>query len=232
MVRGGVPGMSWFLAVLLSAVAIVIPRVAAAEDEAISVSDETTLKLLEALDQQQMPDVVLWILDRAAADTRAGKTLKQEVAFRRASALVGVSQSEGDAEKRAALLDKAQQALDGFLASDPPLERRIDALMQKGGLLIARGRVNLEKAKRPAADAGALRAAAVPRVPRASSAVPATISAAVPVAKVPAVGPATATKVAIAERVAAIATAAIAAPLSPAAPTSAHSFSSRSIPRT
>lgn len=133
-----------------------------ADEAPISVSDSTTLKLLKALDQQQMPDVVLWILDRVAADEQAGKTLKQEVAFRRAAALVGVSQSEGDAEKRAALLDGAQQALDGYLASDPPLDRRIDALMQKGGLLIARGRVNLEKAKRPGADADALRAAAVP----------------------------------------------------------------------
>lgn len=147
---------------LLAAAGMCVAPAASAEDELISVSDETTLKLLEALDQQQMPDVVLWILDGVAADPAAGKTLKQEVAFRRASALVGVSQSEGDAEKRAGLLDAAQLALEGFLASDPPLERRIDALMQKGGLLLARGRVNLEKAKRPSADARALRAAAVP----------------------------------------------------------------------
>lgn len=151
------------VAVLLTvAVAFAGAAARAADAEPVSVSDETTLKLLKALDQQQMPDVVLWILDRVAADTQAGKTLKQEVAFRRAAALVGVSQSEGDAEKRADLLNGAQQALDAYLASDPPLERRIDALMQKGGLLIARGRVNLEKAKRPGADATSLRAAAVP----------------------------------------------------------------------
>ena len=150
------------MAVVAMVVAVSLGRTQAAETEPLSVSDETTLKLLAALDQQQMPDVVLWILDRVAADKQAGKALQQEVAFRRASALVGVSQSEGDAEKRAELLDGAQRALDAFLASDPPLERRIDALMQKGGLLIARGRVNLEKAKRPGADAEALRAAAVP----------------------------------------------------------------------
>lgn len=136
--------------------------VRAAADEPASVSDRTTLKLLEALDEQRMPDVVLWILDRVAADNQAGEPLKQEVAFRRASALVGVSQSEGDAEKRAALLDGAQRALDVFLGQNPSPDRRIDALMQKGGLLIARGRVNLEKAKRPGADADSLRAAAVP----------------------------------------------------------------------
>jgi hypothetical protein len=150
------------MVVVAAVVASSTGRARAAETEPRSVSDETTLKLLAALDQQQMPDVVLWILDRVAADKQAGKALQQEVAFRRASALVGVSQSEGDAEKRAELLDGAQRALDAFLASDPPLERRIDALMQKGGLLIARGRVNLEKAKRPGADAEALRAAAVP----------------------------------------------------------------------
>ena len=162
MVRGSGAGVLWGLAVFLGFAVIGDTPAAVAEEQAISVSDETTLKLLDALDQQQMPDVVLWILDRVAADAQAGKTLKQEVAFRRASALVGVSQSEGDAEKRAELLNNAQQALDGFLESGPPLPRRIDALMQKGGLLIARGRVNLEKAKRPGADADALRAAAVP----------------------------------------------------------------------
>ena len=159
----GIPSLR--LAVLLALSAIVLPvsgAVAADDEEPVPVADRSTLKLLEALDEQQMPDVVLWILDRVAADPQAGKPLKQEVAFRRASALVGVSQSEGDAEKRSQLLDGAQQALDAFLKSDPPLERRIDALMQKGGLLIARGRVNLEKAKRPGADAVSLRTAAVP----------------------------------------------------------------------
>lgn len=162
LARGGILDLACLTAVLFAAVAMRGVPAHAAEAESVSVADETTLKLLEALDQQQMPDVVLWILDRVAADAQAGKALKQEVAFRRASALVGVSQSEGDAEKRAELLDGAQKALDSFLASGPPLDRRIDALMQKGGLLIARGRVNLEKAKRPGADAGGLRAAAVP----------------------------------------------------------------------
>lgn len=152
------------LAIALATVGVTVLSGAswAADNEPVSVSDATTLKLLKALDQQQMPDVVLWILDRAASDDQAGKTLQEEVAFRRASALVGVSQSESDAEKRGELLDGAQKALDAFLAGEPSLERRIDALMQKGGLLIARGRVNLDKAKRPGADVTALRAAAVP----------------------------------------------------------------------
>ncbi|MEO1992857.1 MAG: hypothetical protein ABGW78_13040, partial [Pirellulales bacterium] len=136
--------------------------VCAAEEEKISVSDQATLSLLKALDEQDMPDVVLWILDSVANEKKAGKTLQQEVAFRRATALVGVSQSEGDAEKRVQLLDNAEQALDSFLTDDPPLYLRIEALMQKGGLLVARGRVNLEKAKRPGADSAALRAASVP----------------------------------------------------------------------
>lgn len=141
-----------------------------AEHEKISVSDQATLSLLRALDEQEMPDVVLWILDSVAKEKEAGKTLQQEVAFRRATALVGVSQSEGDAEKRVQLLDNAEQALDSFLADDPPLRLRIEALMQKGGLLVARGRVNLEKAKRPGADASSLRSASVPFFDKAISA--------------------------------------------------------------
>lgn len=159
---GGLRGVVTTAVVAAAVAMFSIGQTRAAETEPVSVADETTLKLLEALDKQQMPDVVLWILDRVAADKQAGKALRQEVAFRRASALVGVSQSEGDAEKRAELLDGAQRALDDFLASNPPLDRRIDALMQKGGLLLARGRVNLEKAKRPGVDSEALRAAAVP----------------------------------------------------------------------
>lgn len=137
-------------------------REAQAADPPPSVADATTMKLLKALDDRRMPDVTLWVLDRVATDASAGEALKKEVAFRRAAALVGVTQSESDAVKRAALLDDAQKSIDAFLALNPPLDRRIDALIQKGSLLIARGRMNLDKARQPGAEAEPLRAAAVP----------------------------------------------------------------------
>ncbi|MFM8634529.1 MAG: hypothetical protein ACKOEX_06930 [Planctomycetia bacterium] len=127
-----------------------------------ALGDKTAIKLLKALDERRMPDVALWVLDRVAADAAAGKEVKQEVAFRRASALVGVTKSESDPEKRAGLLDEAQKAMDAFLQSDPPLDRRIEALIQKGTLLVARGRMTLDKSKQPGADVEKLRAAAVP----------------------------------------------------------------------
>jgi hypothetical protein len=139
-----------------------LPAARAADEPAPAAADLTTLKLLDALEERRMPDVVIWVLDRIAADKDAGPTLKQEAAYRRAKALLGVTRTEADPGKRAAVLDQAEQAFDAFLASNPPLDRRVDALMEKGSLLVARGRLSLDQAKRPGADAAALQAAARP----------------------------------------------------------------------
>lgn len=114
--------------------------------------------MLKALDERGMPDVVLWVLDRVAADKDAGTSAKQEVAFRRAAALVAVTKTEADPARRSLLLDDAQTAFDAFLESNPAIDRRVEALMQKGGLLMARGRAMLDQAKKPGADAAKLRA--------------------------------------------------------------------------
>lgn len=134
--------------------------VALAED-APSASDIASQRLLDALEERQMPDVVLLVLDRVDADKEAGAALKREVPFRRAKALVAVSRTESDPAKRVANLDRAEKELDAFLAAKPDAERAIAAYMQKGNLLVERGRSKVEQAKRPGADAKPLLAAAV-----------------------------------------------------------------------
>jgi len=117
---------------------------------------ETRL-FLDRLEERQMPDVMLWVLDRIEADAGAAADLKTEVRFRRALALVARSRSEVDAGKRALAYDAAQKEIDAYLATKPQGVRAIDAYTQKGNLLIERGRGKLEQAKRPKADVQALR---------------------------------------------------------------------------
>jgi hypothetical protein len=112
---------------------------------------------LDRLEERQMPDVMLWVLDRIGADAGASADLKSEVRFRRAMALVARSRSEADSGKRAQAYDEAQKEIEAFLATKPEGVRAIDAYTQKGNLLIERGRGKLEQAKRPKADVKALR---------------------------------------------------------------------------
>jgi hypothetical protein len=119
-----------------------------------------TRLFLERLEERQMPDVMLWVLDRIAADPEAAPELKGEVRFRRATALVAASRSEADSGKRAQAYDEAQKEIDAYLATKPRGLQAVDAYTQKGNLLIERGRGKLEQAKRPKADVKAVRAEA------------------------------------------------------------------------
>ena len=127
-----------------------------------STNDITTARLLDALDERQMPDVVLWVLDRVEKDPEAAADLKQEVSFRRAAALVATSRSESNAARRAEVYDRAGLEIDAFLKASPEGERAIQAYLQKGNLLIERGRAKIEESKRPGQDAKKLRQDALP----------------------------------------------------------------------
>lgn len=126
-----------------------------------SAAERSTRLLLEGLDERQMPDVMLWVIERAAADPAISESFKKELPFRRATALVGVSRTEGDAAKRAAILDDAERSLDEFLATSPAGDLAIAAYTQKGNLLIERGRGKLDQAKRPGQDATKLSSEAI-----------------------------------------------------------------------
>ncbi len=131
----------------------------AAEETAADIS---TRRLLDALDDQPMPDMTLAILERVTADPQASVDLKREVPLRRAGALVGMSKTEGDSKKRAAYLDDAQKALDEFLASGAFSDRQaISAYSQKGNLLVERGLSKADQSTKPGADAAKLRAEAL-----------------------------------------------------------------------
>jgi len=88
--------------------------------------------------------------------------LLREVPLRRATAQVALSRNEADPTKRGTMLDAAQASLDAFLAGKPEGVPAIAAFTQKGNLLLERGRLKAEQAKRPGADAEALRAEAIP----------------------------------------------------------------------
>lgn len=148
-----IPGVLLFASVVFSAMGH------AAEETAADIS---TRRLLDAMEEQQMPDMTLAVLERVTADPKASAELKREVPLRRAAALVGLSKTEGDSKKRAVLLDGAQKALDEFLASGKFSDTQaIAAYTQKGSLLVERGRTKADQANRPGADAEKLRAEAL-----------------------------------------------------------------------
>jgi hypothetical protein len=126
-----------------------------------SVKAVTARRLLDGLEERQMPDVALWVLDRLEADPEADAGIKKEIPFRRAAALVGTSRNETDSGKRGAIFDRAEKEIDRFLADSPDGEKAIKAYAQKGNLLVERGRTKVELAKRPGEDVAKLQSEAV-----------------------------------------------------------------------
>lgn len=120
-----------------------------------------TERLLDMLDERQMPDVSLWVLERVARDAESYPSLQKETPFRRATALVATSRLETDANKRAKTLDDAEKEIDRFLEGSPAGDQAIAAFTQKGNLLVERGRSKVDQSKRPGEDAKARLAEAV-----------------------------------------------------------------------
>ena len=160
-----------------------MPRPLAAE-EGLSARDAATEALLDALQDREMPDVVLWVLDRVAADPKAAEEVKRKLPFRRASALVGTTRTESDSKKRSAILDEAEKEIDSFLATGPEGRTAIDAYSQKGNLLIQRGRNKVEQAKRPGVDVKSLWAEALGFFDGAIKALQGTVKPGQPIEKV------------------------------------------------
>jgi hypothetical protein len=133
----------------------------AAVADDLPIRDAATVALLEQLQEREMPDVMLWVLDRVAADSKASADLKNQIPFRRASALVATTRTELNSQKRAAILDEAEKEIDRFLATGPDGRAAIDAYSQKGNLLIKRGQSKVAAAKQPGADVTTLRGEAV-----------------------------------------------------------------------
>jgi hypothetical protein len=148
---------------VLAAMFVVVSTAApAAAAEAAGAWEDGTLRLLDALEEREMPDVTLWVLSRIEKDATAAPTLKQEVPFRRAEALVATSRNESSAVRRGELYEQATKQLDAFLKTVPEGETAVKAYLQKGNLLVSRGRAKLEQAARPGEDAKKLKGEAVP----------------------------------------------------------------------
>ena len=104
---------------LHAATAVAMALGSAVLADTLPVRDAATVALLEQLQERDMPDVMLWVLDRVAADPKASADLKKQLPFRRASALVATTRTELDAAKRAAILDEAEKEIDRFLVTGP-----------------------------------------------------------------------------------------------------------------
>jgi hypothetical protein len=156
-------GVSSVGAVLATACIVAVCTVVctAAEKADQPTEEVTTTRLLDALDERQMPDVSLWVLDRVAKDAEAYPTLQQEAPYRRATALVATSRLETDGAKRAQILDAAEKEIDRFLTGAPAGDQAIAAFTQKGNLLVERGRAKVDQSKRAGEDAKARLAEAV-----------------------------------------------------------------------
>jgi hypothetical protein len=140
---------------------VVLARLGEAAPPRPSAHESTTTRLLESLEERQMPDVVLWVLERVDKDPRTSDGFKKEIPYRRAAAYVATSRFEADATRRAELFDKADREIAAFLQGTSEGDLAIQAYLQKGNLLIERGREKVELAKRPGQDAKARRAEAV-----------------------------------------------------------------------
>ena len=150
---------TWLIAMsLLAGIATGAPSSPAAQENATSTMDVSTRRLLDALEERQMPDVALWVLNRIEATADASSDIKKDVPYRRAIALVGTTRTESDSKKRAAILDQAEKEIDRFLDDKPGGAQAIAAYTQKGNLLVERGRSKIEQAKRPDQDVKALQA--------------------------------------------------------------------------
>jgi hypothetical protein len=150
------------LAGVLIACGVSADRGVAADAPQRSTLEIGTARLLDAIEERQMPDVVLWVLERVEKDPESSPDFKKEVPFRRAAALVATSRSESNAARRAEVYDQAGREIDAFLKESPEGDRAIQAYLQKGNLLIERGRAKVEESKRPGQDAKKLRAEALP----------------------------------------------------------------------
>lgn len=121
-----------------------------------------TRRLLDALTEKRMHDVVLTVLDRVANDPGASAELRQSLSLRRADALTGLARREPPGMRRSAILQQAAEEIDRCLAATPTGDEAIAAYTQKGNLLVERGRIKLAQAKRPGEDGPQLMAEAIP----------------------------------------------------------------------
>jgi len=147
-----------FVGVAVAALpALIIPDLAAGrallQNQGPGTAEVTTRKLLDALTERRMFDMVLVVLDRRGADPTTTEAFRQSVPLRRATALTGLARRESPGVRRAALLEEASREVDRFLAGGPLGEDAISAFTQKGNLLVERGRIKLVQAKRPGEDA-------------------------------------------------------------------------------
>lgn len=144
------------VALMLGVSRVVAVQQTARNDAQPGTEERSTRRLLDRLSEKRMDDVVLWILERVGDDPALTDEFRRGVPLRRAKALAGVARRESPGPRRTALLEQASEQIDGSLATTPTGESAIAAYLQKGNLLVERGRMKLAQAKRAGEDAAAL----------------------------------------------------------------------------
>ena len=130
--------------------------------ESGSTAETTTRRLLDALAEKRMDDVVIAVLDRVAADPATTADFRRSLPLRRATALSSLARRESPGARRAAMLEQAAKEVDRCLSAAPTVDEAVAAYTQKGNLLVEQGRIKLAQAKRPGEDAAKLMAEAMP----------------------------------------------------------------------
>ena len=125
-------------------------------------AETTTRRLLDALSEKRMDDVVIQVLDRVAADPATSADFRRSLLMRRATALSSLARREPPGARRVAMLEQAAQEVDRCLAAAPTGDEAVAAYTQKGNLFVEQGRIKLAQAKRPGEDAAKLMAEAMP----------------------------------------------------------------------
>jgi len=132
-----------------------------AGEAAIGTEESATRRLLDALDERRMHDMVIVVLDRVGDDPAYGEAFRRGMPLRRAAALTGLARREAPGARRANLLEQASEQIDRSLAAGAAGDDAIAAFTRKGSVLVERGRLKLSQAKRPGEDAGRLSQEAV-----------------------------------------------------------------------
>jgi len=105
---------------------------------------------LEGLRERGLHDVAVVYLDRMAADPRCPADLREVIDYEAGVSLMAGSRASRLAAPREKSLDDARARFEKFLAEHPNHSRASLAAGQLANLLVERGRIRAERARRPA----------------------------------------------------------------------------------
>jgi len=110
--------------------------------------EEPAEKFLEGLKQRGYHDMAVDYLEQLDGSNLIDQRFKQKLKYEKGVTIVEAARQERDLNVRAKALNDAQKELDAFVKSDPIHPLVPAANNFKGNILVERGRMNLEQAKK------------------------------------------------------------------------------------